>query len=86
LTLKVADLDISYDFYTSLGMRAFGKYETAGIIEFRGGTHLLLCSVGTTDSVPESRTGQLAAPFRERLDFRIAGKRVNAKISWRIES
>jgi catechol 2,3-dioxygenase-like lactoylglutathione lyase family enzyme len=42
--MKVNDIDISYQFYTKLGLRPFGIFPDLAIIELRGGTHILLFS------------------------------------------
>jgi catechol 2,3-dioxygenase-like lactoylglutathione lyase family enzyme len=74
--LKVNDIDISYQFYTKLGLRPFGIFPDLAIIELRGGTHILLFS--KTDelasSLSSSHIGQRGASFNERLDLMIDGK------------
>jgi len=42
--MKVRDIDISYQFYTKLGLRPFGIFPDLAVIELRGGTHILLFS------------------------------------------
>ncbi|HXQ42680.1 MAG TPA: hypothetical protein VN821_15525, partial [Candidatus Udaeobacter sp.] len=42
--MKVNDIDVSYQFYTKLGLRPFGIFPDLAIIELRGGTHILLFS------------------------------------------
>ena len=74
--MKVNDLDISYQFYTKLGLRPFGKFPGVEIIELRGGTHILLFS--KNDELPFSLSfnhlGQRSAFFNEQLDLMIDGK------------
>jgi len=74
--LKVNDIDISYQFYTKLGLRPFGIFPDLAIIELRGGTHILLFS--KNDELPfslsSSHLGQRGAFFNERLDLMIDGK------------
>ena len=74
--MKVADLDISYQFYTDLGLRPFGMFPGLAIIELRGGTHILL--MGKNDEAPfpltSSHLGQRTAFFSEQLDLLINGK------------
>jgi catechol 2,3-dioxygenase-like lactoylglutathione lyase family enzyme len=42
--MKVSDIDISYQFYTKLGLRPFGIYPDLVVVELRGGTHILFFS------------------------------------------
>jgi catechol 2,3-dioxygenase-like lactoylglutathione lyase family enzyme len=74
--MKVNDIDISYQFYTKLGLRPFGIFPDLAIIELRGGTHILLFS--KHDELPfslsSSHLGQRGAFFNERLDLMIDGK------------
>jgi catechol 2,3-dioxygenase-like lactoylglutathione lyase family enzyme len=79
LILHCKDIKESYVFYAGLGMRALGLYEETGILELRGGTHLLLCSQSRADlhKLPESRVGQLSSQVKrnERLDFILSSKK-----------
>ncbi|MGB9429393.1 MAG: VOC family protein [Gammaproteobacteria bacterium] len=74
--MKVNDIDISYKFYTTLGLRPFGIFPDMAIIELRGGTHILLFN--KNDELPfslsSSHLGQRSAFFNERLDLMIDGK------------
>ena len=74
--MKVNDVDISYQFYTKLGLRPFGIFPDLAIIELRGGTHILLFN--KNDELPfslsSSHLGQRGAFFNERLDLMIDGK------------
>jgi catechol 2,3-dioxygenase-like lactoylglutathione lyase family enzyme len=74
--MKVNDIDISYQFYTKLGLRPFGRFPDLAIIELRGGTHILL--FGRNDelvsSLSPSLLGQRRSFFNERLDLMIEGK------------
>src|SRR6202042_1758149 len=74
--MKVNDINISYQFYTKLGLRPFGIFPNLSIIELRGGTHILLFN--ENDELPtslrSSQLGQCGALFNERLDLMIAGK------------
>lgn len=74
--MKVNDIDISYQFYTKLGLRPFGIFPDMAIIEVRGGTHILLFN--KKDELPfslnSSHIGQRGAFFNERLDLMIDGK------------
>jgi len=74
--MKVSDIDISYQFYTKLGLRPFGIYPDIAIIELRGGTHILLFS--KNDEFPfslvSSQLGQRGGFFNEKLDLMIGGK------------
>jgi catechol 2,3-dioxygenase-like lactoylglutathione lyase family enzyme len=74
--MKVNDIDISYQFYTKLGLRPCGIFPDLAIIELRGGTHILL--FGKNDELPSSprssHLGQRGASLNERLDLMIDGK------------
>ena len=74
--MKVNDIDTSYQFYTKLGLRPFGKFPDLAVIELRGGTHILLFS--KHDELPfslaSSHLGQRGASFNERLDLMIDSK------------
>jgi catechol 2,3-dioxygenase-like lactoylglutathione lyase family enzyme len=74
--MKVSDINISYQFYTKLGLRPCGMYPDSAIIELRGGTHILLFN--KNDDLPfslsSSHLGQRDASFSERLDLMIDGK------------
>lgn len=74
--MKVNDIDISYQFYTELGLRPFGIFPDVAIIELRGGTHILLFSKNDepSSSLNSSYLGQRGASFNERLDLMIDGK------------
>ena len=58
--MKVSDIDISYQFYTKLGLRPFGIYSDLAVVELRGGTHILLLSKNDefTSSLSSSQLGQ----------------------------
>jgi catechol 2,3-dioxygenase-like lactoylglutathione lyase family enzyme len=74
--MKVNDIDTSYQFYTKLGLRPFGRFPDIAVIELRGGTHILLFS--KNDELPfslsSSLLGQRGGFFNERLDLMIEGK------------
>jgi catechol 2,3-dioxygenase-like lactoylglutathione lyase family enzyme len=74
--MKVDNVDISYQFYTKLGLRPIGIFPDLAIIELRGGTHILLFN--KNDELPFSLTssqiGQRGSFFSERLDLMIDGK------------
>src|SRR6204780_3388987 len=75
--MKVDDIDISYQFYTKLGLRPFGIYPDLAVAELRGGTHILLFNKNDelASSLNSSRLGQRGgASFNERLDLMIDGK------------
>jgi catechol 2,3-dioxygenase-like lactoylglutathione lyase family enzyme len=71
--MKVSDIDISYQFYTKLGLRPFGILPDLAII---GGTHILLFNKNDElpTSLSSSQLGQRGALFNERLDLMIDGK------------
>ena len=50
--LKVNDTNISYEFYTKLGLRPVGLLPDVAIIELRGGTHILLFRLVSRISFP----------------------------------
>jgi catechol 2,3-dioxygenase-like lactoylglutathione lyase family enzyme len=74
--MKVNDINISYQFFTDLGLRPCGIFSDLAIIELRGGTHILLLS--RNDELPfslsSSQLGQRGAFFNEQLDLMIDGK------------
>ncbi len=74
--MQVNDIDVSYKFYTKLGLRPFGIFPDLAIIELRGGTHILFFSKNDelTPSLSSSHLGQRGASFNERLDLMIDGK------------
>ncbi|HVB68627.1 MAG TPA: VOC family protein [Acetobacteraceae bacterium] len=74
--MKVNDIDVSYQFYTKLGLRPFGIFPDLAIIELRGGTHILLFRKEDKllSSLSSSHLGQRGASFNERLDLMIDGK------------
>ena len=69
--MKVSNIDISYQFYTTLGLRPFGIYPDLAVVELRGGTHILLLGKNDerTSSLSSSHLGQLGGvSFNEPLD------------------
>ena len=74
--MKVGDIDISYQFYTKLGLRPFGIYPDLAVVELRGGTHILIFSKNDelASSLSSSHLGQRGAFFNEQLDLMIDGK------------
>ena len=87
LVFKVADLESSCQFYSNLGLPPFYIEEKVAIIELRGGTHLILLSVGQPagEGVAESLTGQFHKRFSERFDLMIKGKGLNELKKYRLE-
>src|SRR3984893_17880911 len=87
LVFKVADLKSSSQFYSKLGIPPFAIDEEIAIIELRGGTHLILLSVGQLagEGVAESLTGQFHKRFSERFDLMIKGKGLNELKKYRLE-
>jgi catechol 2,3-dioxygenase-like lactoylglutathione lyase family enzyme len=74
--MKVNDIDVSYQFYTKLGLRPFGIFPELAIIELRGGTHILLFNKNEelSSSLNSSHLGQRGVSFNEQLDLMIDGK------------
>ena len=75
--MKVSDIDISYQFYTKLGLRPFAIYLDLAVVELRGGTHILHLNKNdeVASSLSSSHLGQRGgASFNERLDLMIDGK------------
>ena len=74
--MKVNDINVSYQFYTELGLRPAGIFPDLAIIELRGGSHILFFN--KSDELPfsinASYLGQRNAFFNERLDLMIGGK------------
>jgi catechol 2,3-dioxygenase-like lactoylglutathione lyase family enzyme len=72
--MKVNDIDISYQFYTKLGLRPFGIFPDLAIMELQGGTHILLFSKNDELALSSSHLGQRGAFFHEQPDLMIDGK------------
>jgi catechol 2,3-dioxygenase-like lactoylglutathione lyase family enzyme len=74
--MKVNDIDISYQFYTKLGLRPVGIFPDVAVIELRGGTHILLFNKNNELPFPLSPSllGQRGDFSNERLDLMIDGK------------
>jgi catechol 2,3-dioxygenase-like lactoylglutathione lyase family enzyme len=86
LVFKVADLERSCQFYSTLGIPPFAIDEKFAIVELRGGTHLLLFEVGLAgEDVAESVTGQFHKQLSERFDLMIRGKDLNGLKKYRSE-
>jgi catechol-2,3-dioxygenase len=67
--LKVNDTNISYQFYTKLGLRPAGLFPDVAIIELRGGTHILLFNKSDEVPLSPSKLGQRGDFSTERLDL-----------------
>jgi predicted lactoylglutathione lyase len=76
LVFKVADLKISCQFYSNLGLPPFAiiEDEKVAIVELRGGTHLLLLEGDQLADMAESVTGQFHRRLSEQFDLMIKGK------------
>lgn len=74
--MRVNDIKLSYEFYTKLGLRPAALYPDVGIIELRGGTHILLVNKNEESPFPiaASHVGQRGSFFNEKLDLMIDGK------------
>lgn len=74
--MKVQNVEASYDFYTGLGLRAFGTFPGMAIVEMRGGTHLLLFQKDDDQagSLQNSHNGQRPGFSSEKIDLMIAGR------------
>ena len=74
--MKVGDINISYQFYTDMGLRPRGIFPDLAIIELRGGSHILFFNKNgkLPFSLTSSHLGQRSAFFSERLDLMIDGK------------
>jgi catechol 2,3-dioxygenase-like lactoylglutathione lyase family enzyme len=85
LVFKVADLKISCQFYSNLGLPPFAiiEDEHVAIVELRGGTHLLLLE-GEAD-MAESVTGQFHKRLSEQFDLMIEGKGLDELRKYRSE-
>jgi hypothetical protein len=85
LVFKVADLKISCQFYSNLGLPPFAiiEDEKVAIIELHGGTHLLLLE-GEAD-MAESVTGQFHKRLSEQFDLMIKGKGLNELKQYRLD-
>ena len=87
LVFKVADLKLSCQFYSNLGIPPFAIDGNAAIVELRGGTHLLLLEVDQLagEGLAESVTGQFHERFSEQFDLMIKGKGLNELKQYRSE-
>src|SRR5579863_1605564 len=74
--MKVQDVEASYRFYIGLGLRAFGTFPGMGVVEMRGGTHLLLFQNGDEQAgaLRNSQNGQRPDFSSEKIDLMIAGR------------
>ncbi len=74
--LNVKDVDTSYDFYQKLGLRPWGRFPNAAIVELLGGTHVLLIDKSRPDieKWPESLVGQMRKHWSEHIDLMIRGR------------
>jgi catechol 2,3-dioxygenase-like lactoylglutathione lyase family enzyme len=83
--MKVANLGMSYQFYTDLGLRPMGMFPDVAIIELRGGTHILLLPENEEApfTLAPSRLGQRGAFFNEHIDLMISGKTKGALEAYR---
>ncbi|MFI4972995.1 MAG: VOC family protein [Caulobacterales bacterium] len=72
IALTVANLEASHKFYEDVGLRSFMKDDEMGILELRGGTHLLLFR---RDGPGQPASGgPLDQKPAERIDLMIAGR------------
>jgi catechol-2,3-dioxygenase len=87
LVFKVADLKMSCEFYSNLGIPPFAVDGKVALIELRGGTHLLLLEVDQLagGDVAESVTGQFHKRFSEQFDLMIKSKDLNELEKYRLE-
>jgi catechol-2,3-dioxygenase len=85
LVFKVADLKISCQFYSNLGLPPFFIEEKAAIVELRGGTHLLLLEGDQLADMVESVTGQFHKRLSEQFDLMIKGKGLNELKKYRLD-
>ena len=85
LVFKVADLKISCQFYSNLGLPPFAilEDEKVAIVELRGGTHLLLLEGDQLADMAESVTGQFHKRLSEQFDLMIEGKGLNELNTYR---
>ena len=87
LVFKVADLKISCQFYSNLGLPPFAiiEDEHVAIVELRGGTHLLLLEGDQLADMVESVTGQFHKRLAEQFDLMITGKGLNELKQYRLD-
>ena len=87
LVFKVADLKISCQFYSNLGLPPFAiiEDEKVAIGELRGGTHLLLLEGDQLADMAESVTGQFHRRLSEQFDLMIKGKGLNELKQYRLD-
>jgi catechol-2,3-dioxygenase len=85
LVFKVADLKISCQFYSNLGLSPFAIDEKVAIVELRGGTHLLLIEGDQLADMAESVTGQFHHRLSEQFDLMIKGKGLSELNKYRLD-
>ena len=82
MALTVADVELSHNFYATLGLRLVGKGDGLSILELRGGTHLLLFQRGGP-----SAEAELDSPFEQAapgaIDLMIEGRTFEALDAYR---
>ena len=85
LVFKVADLKISCQFYSNLGLPPFAIDDNVAIVELRGGTHLLLLEGDQLADMAESVTGQFHKRLAEQFDLMIKGKSLDELKTYRLD-
>ena len=85
LVCKVADLKISCQFYSNLGLPPIAIDEKVVIVELRGGTHLLLLEGDQLADMAESVTGQFHERLSEQFDLMITGKSLDELKQYRLD-
>jgi catechol 2,3-dioxygenase-like lactoylglutathione lyase family enzyme len=73
--MKVRNIEVTYRFYSGLGLRALDTFPGLAIVELRGGTHLLIFQKDDdqASALHDGHVGQRPEFGSEKLDLMIAG-------------
>jgi catechol 2,3-dioxygenase-like lactoylglutathione lyase family enzyme len=73
--MKVRNIEVTYRFYSGLGLRALDTFPGLAIVELRGGTHLLIFQKDDdqASALHDGHVGQRPEFGSEKLDLMIVG-------------